>query len=188
MPSDLEQELAAIKKVVDALEPLDAVSRRSVIDFVFQKLGIADVASSRKLSSTVESAAGPSPITAASSPTIVRDIRTLKDEKNPMSANQMAALVAYYLSEVAPPAERKDTIGTDEVTKYFKQAGFKLPGGHPRYTLTNAKNAGYLDSTADSGRYKLNPVGYNLVVHNLPGKGVAQRRPPSKKRNPRSRG
>jgi hypothetical protein len=37
-------------------------------------------------------------------------------------------------------------------------------------TLTNAKNAGYLDS-AGSGKFKLSSVGENLVAITLPGDG-----------------
>ena len=78
----------------------------------------------------------------------------------------MAALVAYYLSEVAEEPERKESINTSDLEKYFKQAGFRLPKRMPQ-VLPNAAAAGYLDS-AGSGYYKLNPVGYNLVVHALP--------------------
>ena len=53
-------------------------------------------------------------------------IRDLKDAKSPTSSNQMAALVAYYLSGVPPPDERRDAINSGDLQKYFKQAGFKL--------------------------------------------------------------
>jgi hypothetical protein len=55
-------------------------------------------------------------------------------------------------------------------------------------TLTNAKNAGYLDS-AGHGAYKINTVGENLVAVTLPGEGserdaksrAAKKKKPSKK-------
>ena len=78
----------------------------------------------------------------------------------------MAALVAYYLSELAPEAEQKEEITAADLEKYFKQAAFKLPRSMQQ-TLPNAAAAGYFDG-AGSGRYRLNPVGYNLVVHGLP--------------------
>jgi hypothetical protein len=78
----------------------------------------------------------------------------------------MAALVAYYLSEVADAAERKDAINSADLEKYFKQAGFKLQKSLSQ-TLINAAAAGYFDA-AGSGLYTLNAVGYNLVVHGLP--------------------
>jgi hypothetical protein len=104
-----------------------------------------------------------------------QSIRDLKEEKNPDQANQMAALVAFYLSEVADAGERKDLIDSSDIVKYFKQASFKLPKV-VRQTLPNAASAGYLDAVGN-GLFKLNPVGYNLVVHGLPrGQNVVQRR------------
>jgi hypothetical protein len=105
----------------------------------------------------------------------VKDVRTLREEKTPKSANEMAALVAYYVSELAPATERKPEINKTDVERYFKTAGFRLTANAGQ-TLVNAKNAGYLDAGSDVGYYKLNPVGYNLVVHRL-GSGDAGRRP-----------
>lgn len=96
------------------------------------------------------------------------DIRSLKTEKNPDSAKQMACLVAYYLQERAPKEERKQTISTQDIEKYFKQANFKLPK-KVEQVLVDAKRSGYFESAA-RGEYKLNAVGYNLVVHGLPAK------------------
>jgi hypothetical protein len=96
------------------------------------------------------------------------DIRSLKEEKDPESAKQMACLVAYYLDELAPVGEQKQTVNNQDIEKYFKQAGFKLPK-HPDQVLPDAKRSGYFESSAKGG-YKLNAVGYNLVVHGLPAK------------------
>jgi hypothetical protein len=95
------------------------------------------------------------------------DIRSLKEEKQPSSAREMAVLVAYYLSELAPASERKDEISADDIRQYFKQGAFKLPAS-PEMTLVHTRNAGYLDSGSARGLYKLNAVGYNLIVHSLP--------------------
>ena len=78
----------------------------------------------------------------------------------------MAAIVAYYLAELAPSNQRKTEIAKADITKYFKQAAYKLPT-RPEQTLPNAKAAGYFDGVG-RGKYRLNPVGHNLVVHNLP--------------------
>jgi hypothetical protein len=78
----------------------------------------------------------------------------------------MAALVAYYLSEVADQDERKESVNTSDLERYFKQAGFKLPKSLAK-TLSNAAAAGYLDPVGN-GYYKLNAVGYNLIAHGLP--------------------
>lgn len=95
------------------------------------------------------------------------DIRSLKDAKKPRTANEMTALVAFYLEHVAPPDERRDFITAQDIRPYFNQANFPLPTGPTRVTLTNAKNAGYL-SVRDRGQYRLNPVGYNLIAYKLP--------------------
>ena len=96
------------------------------------------------------------------------DIRTLKDQKHPTSAKQMACLVAYYLLEYAPDEERKQSITTADLEKYFKQAKFKLPEKLEQL-LGASKRSGYFE-TAARGEYKLTRVGYNLVTHNLPAK------------------
>lgn len=96
------------------------------------------------------------------------DIRSLKEEKNPDSAKQMACIVAYYLQELAPEGERKNTVSAHDIEKYFKQANFKLPKLVAQ-VLVDAKKSGYFE-TAARGEYKLNAVGYNLVVHGLPAK------------------
>ncbi len=80
----------------------------------------------------------------------------------------MACLVAFYLKELAPDGERKDTISSADLDKYFKQAQFKLPERIAQ-VLPDAKASGYFDSAA-RGEYKLNAVGYNLIAHSLPAK------------------
>jgi hypothetical protein len=99
----------------------------------------------------------------------------------------MAALVAYYLSELAPDVENKHEISAADLEKYFKQAAFKLPRSI-KQTLPNAAAAGYFDS-AGGGRYRLNPVGYNLVVHGLPrGPQTAKSSHARKTKKKRTRG
>ena len=79
----------------------------------------------------------------------------------------MACVVAYYIQELAPISDRKNTVKTEDLVKYFKQAKFKLPKSINQL-LHDSKSAGYFDSTQARGEYCLNAVGYNLVVHNLP--------------------
>jgi hypothetical protein len=115
-------------------------------------------------------------------PCQVVDVRSLRDQKNPKDVVEMAAIVAYYLAERAP--ERKETIGAQEITKYFGQAGYATRT-KPNSILFRAKNAGYFDSPSQ-GQYKLNPVGYNLVTAGLPSskqqrKGAGKRPKISKK-------
>jgi len=100
----------------------------------------------------------------------------------------MAALIAYYLSELAPEDDRRDAIGTEDLRKYFRQANYPLPGAI-QYTLGNAASAGFFES-AGRGQYRLTAVGYNLVAHGLPSADdatVRARRPVRKatKKTPR---
>jgi hypothetical protein len=176
-----DREITAIASVIQALEPLDGEAQDRVLEYVFKRLGrgiprklvrapLSDVIADQSQQADSATAAIPEGT----------DIRTLKDQKQPKSANEMAALVAYYLSELAPQNERADTIGTTEVEKYFKQAKYPLPQV-TRNTLSNAASAGYFDS-AGRGQYRLNPVGYNLVVHSLPSAAEgAKRNSPHKK-------
>lgn len=78
----------------------------------------------------------------------------------------MACIVAYYLQNIVPAEERKESIAAEDVDKYFRQASYPLPKAK-RQLLINAKSSGYFDS-AGRGAYKLNAVGYNLVAHSLP--------------------
>ena len=172
-----DQELRAIQQIIAALSDLDAEARARVINYAFQRLGIS--------SPTVlveAGATGPSPAHGIEAPAPLAqpgrrqvDIRTFGQEKSPRSANERVAVVGYYLSELAPTNERKTEISAGDITKYFKQADFPLPGA-ARMTLVNAKNAGYLDAGAERGTYKLNPVGHNLVAHSLPAASTTTRR------------
>jgi len=95
------------------------------------------------------------------------DIKTFKNQKQPSSAKQMACVVAYYLAELAPEKDRKQTVTVDDLVKYFKQAGF--PQAKMEQLLVDGKKSGYFDSES-RGVYALNRVGHNLVAHQLPPK------------------
>jgi hypothetical protein len=164
----IDRELAAIQAILAALTGLDTEARKRVVAYVFERLGLAVPTGQR---STVTPPAAPP--AAPGGPTVetpaprVMDIRSLKEQKRPRSAMEMAAVLAYYLGELAPPSERRTEITSQDVSKYFKQASYPLPG-RPRKTLFDAKSAGYFDAGSGRGAYKLNPVGYNLVAHSLP--------------------
>lgn len=171
-----DQELHAIQQVIAALSQLDSEARARVISYVFQRLGISSPALLSEAGAT-----GTTPLHGLEPAAPVQqgrrqmDMRTFGQEKNPRSANERVAVVGYYLSELAPADERKAEISAADITKYFKRAGFPLPGA-ARMTLVNAKNAGYLDAGAGRGTYKLNPVGHNLVAHSLPPASTTTRR------------
>lgn len=161
-----DKELDAIQAVLGALKDLDKEGRQRVLDYVFGRLGIRGDRGFAVLTPTVVGGGSPPPQPPASA---VTDIRTLADQKNPRSSVEMAILVAYYLAELAPVAERRAEITSADITKYFKQAGYKLPKRAIK-TLFDARKSGYMDGGSETGSYKLNPVGYNLVTHVLPPK------------------
>lgn len=181
-------ELHAIQQLIAALEPLDEEARSRVVGYVFGRLGISGPRHSPEFSvlGAGSAAAAGVPTGAARPPqSQPLDIRTLREQKSPRSATEMAAVAAYYLSELAPLAERKREMTAADVTRLFKHAGFPLPGT-PKMTLVHAKNAGYLDPGSDRGTYVLNPVGYNLVAHKLPS-GASSAGPSKPRAEPKRR-
>jgi hypothetical protein len=163
-------ELDALTAVVRALEPLTSEKRLRVVESALTLLGTKPAPASGPPLTSPPANRGPE--VTRHSPT-ASDIRSLKEEKKPKSANEMAALVAYYLTEVLSDSEKKNAVDVGDMEKYFKQANFRIPT-NPKMILVNAKNAGYFDGVG-SGRYKLNPVGYNLVAHSLPREASAER-------------
>ena len=95
---NIDPELQAMQQVIKALESLDADARTRVITYVFQRLGLSlatptPIPPPSEVQPPPIMAAGP----AAPTPmgTVVADIRSMKEAKQPKSDNQMAALVAY---------------------------------------------------------------------------------------------
>lgn len=160
-----DQELAAMASILNALERLDGESIQRVLDYVLGRLSISQ--------QRIQKSGSNIPVGNVGTVSVVEPIRArrpsirdLRDEKQPESSNQMAALVAYYLSEMAEGDDYKDSVNAADLDKYFKQAGFKLPKSM-QSTLPNATAAGYFDSLGN-GHYRLNAVGYNLIAHALP--------------------
>lgn len=171
MANNVDNEIEAIRTVLSALEPLDAAARESVLDYVCKRLNIQRAAP-LSLSTTPQinpPSIAATPVHPAASQQV--HIKDFKEEKQPRTAIEMAALVAYYLENLAPGGDRKDSVGPEDLDTYFKIAEFKLPA-QQRFTLVNARNAGYFDLVG-GGKYKLNAVGHNLVVHSMPRKGNA---------------
>lgn len=166
-----DAELEAIKQILSALSSLDGEGQHRALEYVFERLKITppkmgqSSSSHPPLAATLVTQHVPSPQRSAGP----IDIRSFTESKKPRSANEMAAVVAYYLEYEAPENEKKDTIGSEDIEKYFHLAKYAKPG-NANMTLTHSKNSGYLDQQ-DRGQYKLNAVGYNLVVHKLPSDG-----------------
>jgi len=164
--SEIKNELNAIETITDILRSLDKTAQQRVLQYAMQHLGL-EIGQAYLLKQDLRDNRGfkKEPMDQYEQQQVV-DIRSLRDQKQPASDMEMAAIVAYYLSELVPEENRKDVIATEDIKTYFKQAGHPLPKG-PQFTLVNAKSAGYFES-AGHGKYKLNPVGHNLVVHGLP--------------------
>ena len=167
----LQNEGKAIQDISQILEKLDTNSRKNVVEYIFKSLGInlsdnnyTNANNSAEnfdkkteehfLSKTQDKSKWPS------------DIRSLADQKKPKSFLEKIALVAFYLSECAKQNERTKEFSSKTMEKYFKQAGFPLPAKMP-VILAQTTNAGYIDNIT-RGKYKLNPVGFNLIYHQLP--------------------
>ncbi len=162
-----DKELKAMGEIVAALSDLDDAARSRVIKYVLERIG-SNASAGSILPLPIAAPVRVSGERSELGNDQVVDIRTLKDQKKPKSAIQMAILVAYYLKEKAPLAERKDSIDASDIEKYFIQAHFELPAGKNGAldTLGNAKRSGYLES-AGGGSYRMNAVGYNLVAFRL---------------------
>jgi hypothetical protein len=135
------------------------------LDYTLKRLGVKEVTrpSSPIVTPTVVAVDTEQQSAPALAPT---DIRSLRELKQPSSAVEMAALVAYYLAEIAPEEERRPAITASDLERYFKQANYRLPQ-RIDMTLSNAAASGYFDR-ATRGAYKLNPVGFNLITQTLP--------------------
>lgn len=157
-----DAEIRALQVLLEALEPLDEDARNRVLDYTLKRLGMREISAPSVTESHFRSddagdSRGGGQIT---------DIRSLREAKQPATAIEMTAIVAYYLAEAAPEAERKEAVTTADVEKYFKQANYRLPTRMDK-VLNNAAAAGYFDRSA-RGAYRLNPVGFNLVTQTLP--------------------
>lgn len=159
----------AIDKLIEALEPLDPSTRQTAINAACTHLNVQFTGKETIDAKLRESSIDRIPISDAISTQKQVDIRTFKEEKIPKTAVQMACVVAFYLQELAPQNERKQTVNSEDLEKYFKQAKFQLPKVI-KQLLPDARVAGYFDSAPGKGEYTLNAVGYNLVAHNLPQK------------------
>jgi hypothetical protein len=148
----------------------------AVIEVEGEEKGVVAIvqALSNVMRSDVKSASPVSPIPSVSPSQRLGqiDIRTFFQEKKPSSDIEAAAAVAYYYRYLAPADQRKDAIDPPTLQEAFRLARRPLPT-KTAYTLANARGAGYLDSTSETGFYRLNPVGFNLVEHTL-GKGEAE--------------
>lgn len=169
--TEQDKEAAAITAVVNALAGLDEASCLRVLEYATKRFASSDLLP-RNTPRIIEETPTQPQVSDTPGRAILfsqTDIKALKEEKRPGNSIQMAVLVAYYLKELAPAGERKNSIGTADATKYFNQARFPLPTGKNglKDTLNNARRSGYLE-TAGTGQFRLTPVGHNLAAYKMP--------------------
>jgi hypothetical protein len=154
----------AAKTIVEALKGLDKSSQTLAIRFASESLGLSGVA--MQAPAVV---GAPSQIAQPESrgATHSTDIKQFTAAKAPKSDQQFAAVAAYFYRFEAPESARKDTVDANTLREAARLAG-RRQAKNWAFTLTNAKNSGYLDS-AGSGQYRINSVGENLVAIALPG-------------------
>lgn len=183
-----DKELKAMGSIVESLSELSEEEKYRVLEYAIKRFGVKLTGAASEIPFASESPIYHNLLSAESADAKnenplyqtagTMDIRKLTEQKSPITAVQMAVLVAYYLSDLAGPEEKADSIGAEDIEKYFKQANYPLPK-RIAVLLNDAKKAGYFESV-ERGRFKLNPVGYNLAAHNMPT-GTIKRRQSAKK-------
>lgn len=169
-PNEPDTDIAAVQAIVSALRPLEPADRERVLAAVSALLGMVPAARTASVAAQEPPAAA---VTEAALTGIV-DIRSLKETKQPRSANEMAAVAAYYLANLAPTGDRRETVGSADMDRLFKQGGTRCPASSICFCQT-PRASGYFDQ-AGRAQYRLNPVGHNLVVHALPAGGTGSPR------------
>jgi hypothetical protein len=175
MTKDAKDDLEAVRLVATALQPFDDNERQRIIRWACEKLGVAMEASAHSIA-----ALPPKPNSVAElahselkSSSQGRDIKSFIAEKDPKNDRQLAAVVAYYHAFEAPQTLRKTSIDQHDITEACRLAGRHRPKAGQ--TLINAAQSGFLDKAEESGKYKLNAVGENLVAMALPGNAEGRR-------------
>ena len=175
----LESEGKAIQDISKILKPLNIDSKKNVVEYVFKSLGLNQSLGYSINSTPKKNSVSDLPFLRQNeSPTKTKqqkyvDIRSLATQKKPKTTAQKIALVGFYLSEIAKGDEKTEQFHANDIEKYFKQAGFRLPA-NISIELSRTKNAGYIEHTK-KGKYKINPVGYNLIAYVLPSKLRSQK-------------
>jgi hypothetical protein len=188
MAGKAKDDLSAVRDISELLDGFGNDERERIIRWVREKLGMGTGPAAAAVSPAATTQGQPVPAAAATAsagaPTGVTDMRSFVTQKNPKNDKQLAAVVAYYYRFVAPQDQRKDSIGSEELTNACRIADRDRPK-KPAQTLVNAFRDGFLDR-AERGAYRLNTVGENLVAMVLPdGEANADGRRSSSKRGAR---
>lgn len=158
-PDDLD----ALRTIVTALEPFDETERERIMRWAGEKLGVKNFVP----------AVTPPTSTNTNNPPAgqggAKDIKSFLTEKNPTSANQLVAAVAYYFKFEASVAERKNSITKEDLLDACRKATIARPKA-PNVVMVNAAKYGLVDNVG-TGAYEINAVGENLVAVSMPTAG-----------------
>ena len=161
--------LAAAQKIVAELQGMSPENQSLAVQFAMQTLRLAPPTAHAAATPPRDHQYDPRAHAAAGSLGQSTDIKSFTSAKSPQSDQQFTAVVAFYNQFEANPSERKNVIDAATMKEAARLAGWPQVERWTM-TLTNAKNAGYLN-TAGRGKYTLSSVGENLVAITLPGKG-----------------
>ena len=165
-----KDDLGAVRVLVEILGPFEKDEQERIIRWAREKLGLTAITSSQ-------------PVLPSTNPVIVSDskettktsnIKSFVDGKDPKNDKQFASVVAYYYAFESPESQRKASIDSKDLIEACRLTQRKRPINAGQ-TLINAAHSGFLDKAEEAGRYKLNPVGENLVAMTLPS-GEEKRR------------
>ncbi len=167
--SSVKSPLEAAQKIVAELEGMTPEHQSLAIKFAVETLGL-QLPTAFSSPAPAAQSSQPTPAHAASSADHSTDIRSFTAMKAPKTDQQFSAVVAYFYQFEAKPDQRKEAIDADTMKEAARLAG-RPQVARWNMTLTNAKNAGYLDA-AGAGSFKLSSVGENLVAITLPDNGA----------------
>jgi hypothetical protein len=159
--------LDAAKVIVAELDGMPPEHQLLALKFAVETLGLQFPTAFVSKAPPVQSAHVISHENVANSANHSTDIRSFTTMKAPKSDQQFTAVVAYFYQFEAKPDQRKNAIDPETMKEAARLAG-RPQVERWAMTLTNAKNAGYLDA-AGGGKFKLSSVGENLVAITLPG-------------------
>ncbi len=177
-PDDLE----AVRTIADALSQFDDTEKERILRWAREKVGLKISTASPEQSNQApvlqNQAHQPNILTSSSTK---KDIKTFLQEKDPTSANQLVAAVAYYYKFEASESEKKSSITKEDVLDACRKATLPRPKA-PAVVMVNAAKYGLIDNVG-TGAYEINSVGENLVAVAMPTSGKSS----SKKSNSKSK-
>ena len=179
-----KDDFAAVRSIAETLTGFDAKDQERIIRWAREKIGLAIAPETPQPSPLPAGSPAGSPASSIV-PSSQKDLKTFVAEKKPKNDVQFAATVAYYYRFVATTDQRKDEITSTDLQDACRLVGherFK----HPGQTLRNAHTVGLLNKGSESGSFKVNSVGENLVDVTLPGDGKSVSRTKKKKKKKKS--